>query len=471
LKRICLIVDNPLRDLDGLCLIAWHLVQSGCEVVLTPMYDQVYDVVALRPDLVLSNYARPNNFDLLRQYKNFGIGVVILDTEGVGEWWAKYARSLVKWKSNLFIDKYLCWGLDQNSLLQANSDVEPAKVITTGCPRYDFINPKWRGLLDATDVEAGYILINTNFPVVNPQFMNSSSDEIRSWAHTNEWVTMDSATAYGEAAREAFEEMLKTISKLCECFQSEQVVVRPHPFESIKPYEPLVEKHKNLIIRREGTSLKWIQGACALLHLNCFTALEAVFMGIPVIGLEWLNKDILRQDSSEPYKVSHNARSFQELCDWVKKIRKGKILSTDVNQDRYLSNLISNSYFILDGNAAKRVSKALIDELKNSTREKIPISIRFRNKFIACARYFLGYRLSNYLMELFILKSQKDARALKKIDIELVSKFFQRMEEVSGSPETVEVKYACAETENCRRHLISGNSIKITALPKSYECV
>ena len=78
LGRICLIIDNPLRDIDGICLIAWHLSQIGHEVFITPMYDQVYDVFALKPDLVLSNYARANNFELLKQFYNLGIKVIML---------------------------------------------------------------------------------------------------------------------------------------------------------------------------------------------------------------------------------------------------------------------------------------------------------------------------------------------------------------------------------------------------------
>ena len=43
--RVCLIVDNPLRDLDGLILVSWHLSQMDVDVYLVPMYVQATDVI------------------------------------------------------------------------------------------------------------------------------------------------------------------------------------------------------------------------------------------------------------------------------------------------------------------------------------------------------------------------------------------------------------------------------------------
>src|SRR5262245_63028545 len=82
--RVALIVDNPLRDLDGLVLLAYQLAQRGHTAFLVPMYDQVYDVFRLRPDVVLVNYVRANNRDLVRLYRRRGMRVGVLDTEGAG---------------------------------------------------------------------------------------------------------------------------------------------------------------------------------------------------------------------------------------------------------------------------------------------------------------------------------------------------------------------------------------------------
>ena len=46
------------------------------------MYCQAFDVISLKPDIVIVNYLRPNNVNLLLRYKKENIKVCILDTEG-----------------------------------------------------------------------------------------------------------------------------------------------------------------------------------------------------------------------------------------------------------------------------------------------------------------------------------------------------------------------------------------------------
>ncbi|WP_423169349.1 hypothetical protein, partial [Stenotrophomonas maltophilia] len=61
--KLCIVVDNPLRDLDGMVLLAWHVAQLGAEAWLVPMYEQGFDVSAIDADFVLLNYVRSNNRD------------------------------------------------------------------------------------------------------------------------------------------------------------------------------------------------------------------------------------------------------------------------------------------------------------------------------------------------------------------------------------------------------------------------
>src|SRR5947209_3853535 len=81
MNRVCLLVDHPLRDLDGLLLVAGHLAAAGTEVFLVPMY-QKHEVWLLRPDLVLVNYLRHAHASFLKTCLAGGIQVAVLDTEG-----------------------------------------------------------------------------------------------------------------------------------------------------------------------------------------------------------------------------------------------------------------------------------------------------------------------------------------------------------------------------------------------------
>ena len=69
MKRICLIIDNPLRDFDGIVLIAAYLMMKNFEVFIVPMNAQNSDALSLNPDVVLVNYIRKNNLEILNLTK------------------------------------------------------------------------------------------------------------------------------------------------------------------------------------------------------------------------------------------------------------------------------------------------------------------------------------------------------------------------------------------------------------------
>ena len=117
--KVCLIVDNPLRDLEGLILVAWHLAQKDIVCYIVPMYYQAFDVIALKPDIVIVNYLRPNNVNLLLRYKKENIKVCILDTEGSpGRDLSKFANFIFQIKERELVDIYCLWGIDQYNVFK-----------------------------------------------------------------------------------------------------------------------------------------------------------------------------------------------------------------------------------------------------------------------------------------------------------------------------------------------------------------
>src|SRR5437868_8985707 len=128
-SHVCLIVDNPLRDLEGLVMLGRQLATRGVKVTLVPMYEQGFDVPALQPDLVLLNYTRPNNADLIKHYKRAGILVGVLDTEGIGGNNADQFAALVKSAGCTdLVDLYCVWGHAQRAAFLKHETV-PAHVL------------------------------------------------------------------------------------------------------------------------------------------------------------------------------------------------------------------------------------------------------------------------------------------------------------------------------------------------------
>ena len=79
------IVDNSQRDLS---CIAWWIFNSGHhnnqKVCLLPASELQSDFfVSERPDVIVWNYARPNNIDAIKYAKWLNIYNIIHDTEGI----------------------------------------------------------------------------------------------------------------------------------------------------------------------------------------------------------------------------------------------------------------------------------------------------------------------------------------------------------------------------------------------------
>src|SRR5882724_9725176 len=152
--HVCLIVDNLLRDLEGLVLLGRQLAARGATATLVPMYEQGFDVPALRPDLVLVNYTRPNNADLIKSCKRAGILVGVLDTEGIGGKNPDQFAMMVKGVGCAdLVDLYCVWGLAQHAAFLRHSTVPAARLHVTGCPRYDFCAGPWRSALPKPSIE------------------------------------------------------------------------------------------------------------------------------------------------------------------------------------------------------------------------------------------------------------------------------------------------------------------------------
>ena len=440
--RICLILDNPLRDLDGLCLIAWHLTQAGAEVFLVPMQMQGFDIPSLKPDVVLANYVRANNIDLLKLYHKQGIQVVVLDTEGTGEWWPRHADMLRRQDARSFVSQYCCWGATQaRTLIEADS-LEPEQVTISGCPRYDFIADPWRKALPSCDVAPGYILINTNFPVVNPQFVQGTKAEIEGWVKVG-WGSHGDATAFAAASRELFQNIKDAVATLARTLPEQTFVLRPHPFESLVPYEVLAETLPNLLLRKEGTSLQWINHAAALLHVNCFTGIEAGLMKIEALGFEWLNRDEIRQHSSEPFRVSRNASSIEDIVQWLNFLTsEPRRLPTLPNRDNVLKDLVGANYHAMDGKSAKRVAD-ILQKLahrgpQTSNVKMLPLVMRQRASQLA--RRGLGYSGASLIKKLATPAQLQQERKKKIPSLEIVTEVMERIHLVSEGSQQPKVR-------------------------------
>jgi len=458
--RVGLILDNPLRDLDGLVLIAWHLSQQDIEAYIVPMHTQGFEVPALALDVLLANYARRNNWDLLKMYRRSGTRIAVLDTEGIGgDWWSTYGQQLHSEAGSKFIDQYICWGVDQKNQLVNSHALPDEQIMVTGCPRYDFFVDPWRQVMRGVPVPSGYILINTNFPVVNPRFSSGTKGEIRVWKKVG-WGAAR-AERLASAAMRVFENVKAGIQLLAKTLPHERIILRPHPFERSEAYSDLLDL-PNVEIHQDGTSLQWLNHAKALLHLNCYTAIEATCMGVEAISFEWLNDTELLALSGDPKKVSRCATGVGQIVEWLDIIgRDGQISEPLPEREPAINRLVSLYYHKLDGQASRRVADCLIDLLKQESRQvqASRSSIGLRQRIASLVRAALGFKLT-YAIKLLGTDREIVRRRQEKIpSLSVVRDLLAGMSHMTGKPPVVADWVSVNDYAHPR--LGSGQSIRI----------
>ncbi len=459
--HVCLIVDNPLRDLEGLVLLGRQLAAANARVTLVPMYEQGFDVPALRPDLVLVNYTRPNNADLIKFYKRAGILVGVLDTEGIGGKNPDQFAQMVKSAGCPdLVDLYCVWGQAQHAAFLRHGTVPADLIHVTGCPRYDFCAAPWRAALPKPAVASGYVLINTNFPTVNPRFSNSSSDEQEAMVQAG--FTREFARQFIAEAGHAYRSVLDTSIKLAKHFADIQFVLRPHPFENIRSYDALAEL-PNAHVLQDGTSLEWISDARLLIHQNCSTAIEATMLKVEPLSMEWFNTPALRLDPAS--KVSRTAGSEADLIDLVRRGLDQRLPPVAAETETFRSQIIGDLYAAVDGDSSGRVTKAILDTIARARRGKIAAQAwpppSPRGMVAAAIRLTLGYRASSALRRRFGSAEIERRRLGKAFGPDAVNSVLRRLDAASADGRSFVVQRIAGPSGRAPRAM-SGASLQLT---------
>jgi hypothetical protein len=420
--RVCFIVDNPLRDLDGLVLTGWFLARRGVEVFLLSMSNN-YEAFFLSPDMVVVNYVRKANSDFVARCKRLGFPVGVLDTEGgVLKDAETYFAKVFNYVDT--VDLYCLWGMKQQEAMRKINRLPEDVIKVTGCPRYDFCVPPWSETLPDVPVERGrkMVLVNTSFPTIQPRFQSPEKE-----------------------------------ATLARKFQEPLFVIRPHPFEDRTLYDETFSGFRNVEVHQSGPVCPWIKRAEVVLHRSCATAIETVLMGKEPIHVEWSETPVLAQPSS--IDVSLRPGSQEELEQMIKSVLEGKSLEVPEQTIAARERIIRDWFFSNDGKNSERAAGEMLETLEKAKdraparsglfRELIaaPLASGDMRRFIKhAAIILLGSRYYNRLKRLRY-------PAGKEFGVAEVRDIVGRIEKAAGVPSAVSTDGG-AERNRLIRHAV-----------------
>ena len=359
--RVGLIVDHPKRDLAGAVLLARALVRRDLEAVLIPQYEQAVDVPLLGLDALVINYARPVNQEIVRDFARSGIAVYVLDTEGGvladdgPSTPAKLASYIAESGYADLLAGYFFWGPVLREAFVSAGVLAADRLHLTGCPRFDFAAPSLRETIAAR--RSGHVLVNTNYPAVNPRFVTGTGDDkaaLRSVGYGEAYIEQLLADT-----RAIMAGMIATVQRLAGECPGRRFVLRPHPFEDDAVYASAFADHANVEVDGDGDVLEALQGARALLHVNCGTAIEAIMLEVPPLSLEFLNTSHMGGHASLPSRASLPVESFGDLAEMIGGARPIPPFDFAARHARF----VEPWFYRNDGLAAGRVAEVLAGDI------------------------------------------------------------------------------------------------------------
>lgn len=355
------IVDHPKRDLPGAIQFARAAAARGCDAYVIPLYDQAVDIPLLPLDALVVNFARPANLELVKAYRDMGLPVYVLDTEGGNQTVAgsntpeRLAELLKERGFSDLLSGYFFWGPALRDVFAARCGMPPEKLFATGCPRFDYASPRWQPVLRKP--ESGYVLVNSNYPLINPRFSGSLDAERKAMVSAGWEAGYTDRLISG--LQDAFKGFTENVARLARDLPQLDFVYRPHPFENIDFYRNRFDSFPNVRVDGTGDALTAIANARCILHLNCATAVEATMLRQLPISLEYLNTPTLLNHAPLPSHVSKQALSYEQARDWLADTAAA---AADFDFEGVHQRYVHPWFFRNDGQASDRIVETLVAE-------------------------------------------------------------------------------------------------------------
>ena len=310
MKKIIFIVDEKKRDLLKVELIISKLKKTKYKFLVIQSNQLIkINSEIIKNGILIFPHFRINIMHYIFYYKFFlNCKIIIDDTEGAGDIDGYYInRFLLKNKKYLdIIDQYWIWGSKQFDKIPKNIK-KKTDFILVGFMRssVSFIKViKKKFLLKK---KKKYILINSNFPITNPKYTKNFKSEIKAAINADALIP----NGYVNHLFSQEKEFQDTILKLSNIFKNKNFIFRPHPFESEEKWKKIFKLKKNILVKSEGDVSKFLINCELLIHSDCTTAVEAYFLNIPSISLDWLHNH--KFDPQIPRNFSLKAKNFSNL--------------------------------------------------------------------------------------------------------------------------------------------------------------
>ncbi len=368
--NIYLPVEIKSRELEGKLLLGLAAAERGHMVILgEKSHTRGLAAKGILPPGILHNKSLTPSakaLKLLDNLKNQNHIITCQDEEGglIDESYEPFARLRFSEKSIQKTDRVFGWGNHDTEALKELFAGSEKKFAATGSPRVDFWRKDMQAYYDLGPVSEKakslkpFILISSNFS----SFLNQNRffDVLARLRQANyfdrnpEWEQYQ----YDNFAYQAqlIFEFIKLIRRLSSELDGMNILVRPHPVESVEGWKKALGSYPNVNVIREGAIGNWLKECKLLVHNGCTTAIEAAAFGIPRIAFRPIPDPIEREI---PNSISFQAFSVDEVFGFMDTILENSESCDEGKVDEVKNKILTERFANIEGALA---ADRMIDE-------------------------------------------------------------------------------------------------------------
>ena len=399
-------VEIAVRELSSKVYLCHHLASHGIECYLGSK-NQIHALINKFKGFIYldKGYHHFISERIYSDIKKRGGLIVSLDEEGAVDYpdgsilKSRYAKSLFD-----NADLVLMWGKAQFDLVAENM-TDRQKVKITGHPRFEMLNGEFQFLYEkeAKNIKEKYndfILVNTNMSMGNnirgTDFIKQNYGS--RFADISKRISLD---------KEKLSVYVNLVKRLTDEFAA-NIVIRPHPEEDLNFYLNHFSHNPKVEVTYEGSVIPWILASDLLIHPDCTTGIESLFLGkksisflpegfpmsyatkLPLIAsqaftdmdklLKFINifsknKTIARISEyqfAEEY-FSFNTPSTKTIAEYISRLDQHKPLGTEAKSLSFLDKL-HLKYKFYRGNFSKNLNAQKLYQKKISGLSKANVN-------------------------------------------------------------------------------------------------
>jgi surface carbohydrate biosynthesis protein len=261
----------------------------------------------------------------------------------------RYSKKLFESSDHTFL-----WGKEQYETIK-NHIQDNQKIEITGHPRFELLKPEFHYLyINETqkifEKYGTFILVNTNMSFGN----NIKGDDFVIENYGERFKDIKRIISFDKEKLEAYRLLIIQLSEKLNL----PIILRPHPEESHQFYLKAFYGNKNINIISKGSVIPWLLAAHKIIHPDCTTSIEALFLGKQSISFLPMNypEDLVTE---LPLKASKTFDSVNEV------IASLDIADEPIDLDDFP---FADAYFSIKTASSKAIVERLI-KIKNSNHE------------------------------------------------------------------------------------------------------